>query len=598
LKGRLKEVAGLAEKTKVRTQVSALLLLLIAVPSLAGAQAIPSPGTSADVDAAWSAFTQQWTKARVVNARTVGARGDAKVATDCGVAAGSFTLTCATDRFVPGDTDKPIVIYGAGAPFAAAARPLTTTIRRVTSARSVSLTAAAVSQVTKSPRVVWGTDDTEALQRAVDSVAASFINNGPGGVLDVPAGHYLVRELALPCARLGVFAQGTCNATYNRIWIRGAGRDRTTLENWDVETAAPAVITLGQRAEIPSAMPSNTRLSTIAISDLSVRQAPHTTRTSNAIWGYATEDVWIVNTAGSAPSYECYVMGGGVKSIRWRVHYNVVSGCGHGGPDYPGSTSALNMNGADWTASYNTVTDSLQAVEMGSRRGMLTDNVFVAPIRDAIGVNVGSTGSGIWENTIARNRILGFISAIEVFNSIGTVNRTSIVDNTIVNGVISVNSGQEENTVLEGDLDDVVHGTSIIRGNTLRFDINLGNQPIKIGTGPYGPQSGLENVHVIGNTVTYTAMHLEGGARAGQACTADADGGVCRLSGGFIALTYGGGPDYRGPKPMVVAADNTLRAPAGARSSGRDVAFYATPREALRLERLDANYKWETLESR
>jgi hypothetical protein len=583
----------------VRTQVAALLLVVIVIPTLTVAQPVPSPGTSAEVDAAWTTFTQPWKTARVVNARTAGALGDAKVATDCSIAAGSFTLTCATDRFVPGDTDKPIVIYGAGAPFASGARPLTTTIRRVTSLRSVSLTASAVSRVTNAPRVVWGTDDTQALQRALDSVAASFINNGPGGVLDIPAGHYLVRELALPCARLGEFALGVCNATYNRIWIRGGGRERTTLENWDIDTPAPALITLGQRAEIPLATPSNTRLSTIAISDLSVRQVPHTTRTSNAIWGYATEDVWIINTAGSAPSYECYVMGGGAKSVRWRVHYNVLSGCGHGGPDYPGSTSALNMNGSDWTASHNTVTDSLQAVEMGSRRGMLTDNVFVAPIRDAIGVNVGSTGSGIWQNTIARNRILGFISAIEVFNSIGTVHSTTIVDNTIVNGVISVNSGQEENTVIEGDVDEVIHGTSIVRGNTLRYDINLGNQPIKVGTGPYGPQAGLENVEVVGNTVTYTTMHLEGGTRAGQACTADAAGGVCRLSGGFLALvSYGGGPDHRGPKPMVVATDNTLRAPAGARSSGRDIAFYATPRNALLLERLDANYTWETLESR
>jgi hypothetical protein len=288
-----------------------------------------------------------------------------------------------------------------------------------------------------------------------------------------------------------------------------------------------------------------------------------------------------------------------VKSIRWRVHYNVVGACGHGGPDYPGSTSALNMNGADWTASHNTVTDSLQAVEMGSRRGMLTDNVFVAPGRDAIGVNVGSTGSGIWENTIARNRILGFISAIEVSNSIGTVNRTTIVDNTIVNGVISVNSGQEKNSVLEGDLDEVVHGTSIVRGNTLRYDIYLGNQPIKVGTGAYGPQAGLETVHVIGNTVTYTTMHLEGGTRAGETCTADVGGGVCRLSGGFLALSaFGGLPDHRGPRPLVIAADNTVRAPAGARSSGRDIALYATPREVLVLERLAANYEWETLESR
>jgi hypothetical protein len=611
---------------------------------------IPGPGRSPEVDAAWSAFAARWDGARVVDAQQSGARGDGRIATDCSITAGSFTLDCAKDYFSPGDTDKAMVVYGAGAAWNGLGRPLSTTIRRVTSARSVVLADEATRRAAPSSRVVWGTDDTAALQRAVDSLAARFINNGPGGVLSLPAGHYLVRELSLPCARVGNFLQGNCGATYNRIWIRGAGRDRTVLENWDVETTAPGVITLGRRSDVPGADASNVRLTTIAISDLEVRQVAHATRAANTIWSSATEDVWIVNTRGAGHSYECYVMAGGIKSVRWRVHYNQMGPCGHGGPAYGSSTSALNLNGSDWVASHNLVTQSLQAVEMGSRRGVLVDNVLVAPGRDSIGVNIGSTGSGIWDNTVARNRILGFISAVGATNSIGTVSRTSIVDNEILNGVISIFNGLEANSVVDAATDPVAHGTSVIRGNTITFDIDINNTPIKIGTADFARRGGLEHVIVTGNTVRYTRMHIDAGPSEGRACVSGVkvEGGTCRLSGGFLALLdYGqawrAGTAYRvgdhvtptvpngryyvsaragttgataprfpvadgetvedgtvlwrsaGQRPRVVATDNVLRGPAGAVSSGFDIALYGTtPREALELGRLDVNFEWET----
>jgi hypothetical protein len=610
----------------------------------------PGPGRSPEVDAAWSAFTARWDGARVVDAQQAGARGDGRVAIDCAITAGSFTLDCAKDYFSPSDTDKAIVVYGAGAAWNGLGRPLSTTIRRVTSARSVVLAAEATRRAAPSSRVVWGTDDTAALQRAVDSLAAKSINNGPGGVLSLPSGHYLVRELSLPCARVGTFLQGACGATYNRIWIRGAGRDRTVLENWDVETAAPGVITLGRRADVPGADASNVRLTTIAISDLEVRQVAHATRAVNTIWSSATEDVWIVNTRGAGHSYECYVMAGGVKSVRWRVHYNEMGPCGHGGPAYGGSTSALNLNGSDWVASHNLVTESLQAVEMGSRRGMLVDNVFVAPHLKTIGVNIGSTGSGIRGNTVARNRILGFVSAVGATNSIGTVTGTSILDNEILNGVIEILNGLEVNSVVDATNDPVAHGTSVIRGNRITFDIDINNTPIKIGTADYARRGGLEHVIVSGNTVRYTRMHIDAGPSAGRPCVSGTkvEGGTCRLSGGFLALLdYGqvwrAGTAYAvgdhvapavpngryyvsvkagtsgatsppfpaadretvqdgtvvwrnaGPRPKVVATDNVLRGPAGAVSSGFDIALYGTtPKDALQVERLDVNFEWET----
>jgi hypothetical protein len=564
----------------------------------ASAPAVKGPGTSPAVDADWRAFASRWDGARTVDARAAGAEGDARVADNCTATAGSPVVTCTTDWFSSADLGKVVAVYGAGDAWRKTTRPLTSHIVRVGSTRSIVLAEPARSSG-RSPRVVWGTDDTAALQQAVDSLAARSINNGPGGVLSIPAGHYLVRELSLPCARIGTFSQGTCDASYNRIWIRGAGRAQTLLENWDVDTDAPGLLSLGRRAEPAEVEPANARLRQIAISGVSLRQIAYASRPANTIWSYATEDVWIVDTAGAGLSYECYVMGGSIKSVSWRVHYNEMGPCGHGGPAYGNSSSALNLNGADWVASFNLVTGSMQAVEMGSRRGTLTDNVFIAPHRDSIGVNVGSAGSGIWSNTIARNQIRGFISAVEVFNVLGTVNRTSILDNVIVDGVISVNSGMDRNPVREGDEDTVVHGTSIVRGNTLTYTGYLGNTPIKVGTGAYGPQAGLETVHVIGNRVIYSAMHLAGGAKAGHECRVDEAGGRCELSGGFLGVdTFGGGPLRTGPRPMVVVKDNVIKGPVGAESNGRDVSITRTPRELVRIDRLAANYTWRLAEAR
>src|SRR5262245_30037216 len=157
-------------------------------------------------------------------------------------------------------------------------------------------------------------------------------------------------------------------------------------------------------------------------------------------------------------------MGGGVKSVRWRVHDNVMGPCGHGGPAHATSTSALNLNGADWVATRNVVTGSPQAVEMGSRRGVLVDNVFTGTGGEGspkIAVNVGSTGSGIWNNLIARNRIDDFTTGVSVTNVLGTASRTWILDNVFTNASVDVRSGLEANSVNEGEADKVVHGLSI-----------------------------------------------------------------------------------------------------------------------------------------
>jgi hypothetical protein len=67
--------------------------------------------------------------------------------------------------------------------------------------------------------------------------------------------------------------------TYNNIWLKGSGRGKSILENWDVDVSREThygVISFGQAASIN---PPDRRLKNITISGLTIRQV------LNATWG-------------------------------------------------------------------------------------------------------------------------------------------------------------------------------------------------------------------------------------------------------------------------------------------------------------------------
>lgn len=582
--------------------------------------------------------------------RPFGVRGDGRVAEDCRMEAGSRTLTCTADRFERADVGKVIAVYDAGPVANGFVTTLSTAIARFVSPTSVELVARAATTADPSSRAVWGTDDTKALQTALDALARPDASGrGRGGVLDLPSGRFLVSGLDLPCARVGSFRAGACTATYDHIWIRGAGRLATTIENWNAASPFRAVLNLGERAEIPTEEPGNDRLTGITISDLTLWQLKNPERPLATLWSYATTDVTITNTTGVGYSYECYIMGGGLRSIRWQVHDNVMGPCGRGGPTYPTSMSALNLNGSDWVASRNLIEGSPQGVEMGSRRGVLVDNVIVGTGVDGspkIGVNVGSTGVGIWDNLIARNRIVDFSNGISVGNTLGIARTTEIVDNLFVNASVDVTSGLEANAVNEGEVDTLIHGTSVIRGNTFRFTGRPSLMAIQIGE-LNNPQAGLENVIVADNRVIFEQTYFDGGPHDRQACVGDSPQATCRIPTGFLALAgpYGGGARWRpgatyaattpvvpsadngryyraqsegtsgsaepvfpldtdgvvadgtirwrhaGRRPVVTVTNNTLVGPAGAKGSARDIDLQnGTERRVLRIAGLTGTY--------
>jgi hypothetical protein len=105
-----------------------------------------------------------------VTASAYGAKGDGQVVTDGAMASGSAVLTSATANFQASDVGKAISVKGAGP---TGVTTLVTTIASRQSATQVTLTAANASGGAVSGAVViWGTDDTAAIQSAVNAAEA------------------------------------------------------------------------------------------------------------------------------------------------------------------------------------------------------------------------------------------------------------------------------------------------------------------------------------------------------------------------------------------------------------------------------------------
>lgn len=167
-----------------------------------------------------SSATQAWQ----FSATKYGAAGDLNCVTD-GAMSATAVLTSASGLFKASDVGKPIVVKGA---LTSGQTSLVTTIASYQSATQVTLTAAATATAT-GLQVVWGTDDTAAIQRAINAalayagtlgaVAQVTLPNAPGGFGYMIAGPLLSTD--------GV------NAVYNSQLTIGVRSDRSpgvTLE--------------------------------------------------------------------------------------------------------------------------------------------------------------------------------------------------------------------------------------------------------------------------------------------------------------------------------------------------------------------------------
>lgn len=121
-----------------------------------------------------------------VTSAAYGAKGDGQVVTDGAITSGMNTLTCTTSApFTAADVGKSILVVHAGS---ATVGTLVTTIATYISATQVTLTANAVTTVASAGLVMWGTDDTAAIQAAVNAAFTYGQTHGTATVFFPSAG--------------------------------------------------------------------------------------------------------------------------------------------------------------------------------------------------------------------------------------------------------------------------------------------------------------------------------------------------------------------------------------------------------------------------
>lgn len=163
-----------------------------------------------------------------------GAIGNGKQATDAAITSGQAALTSASNPFVAGDVGKAITVAGAGA----AGAVLVTTISAYVSAGHVTLAANASTTVTgKDAR--WGTEDTTAIQAAIDAA-----NAFGAGIVYGPPGTYLTKKLHV---KSGVTLCGAGPGA-TKLLNHGAGIDTTiTVDTGAIGFGLKSLQAIGRR---------------------------------------------------------------------------------------------------------------------------------------------------------------------------------------------------------------------------------------------------------------------------------------------------------------------------------------------------------------
>lgn len=117
--------------------------------------------------------------------RDFAVKGDGQRKSTASITSGQATLTVTGAGFTSGDVGKPILVVGAGITTGNNFYDHCTTISAVTNSTTVTLAATAGTTVSNAD-VYWGTDDTAAIQTAIDAVSAL------GGTLYFPSSIYMV----------------------------------------------------------------------------------------------------------------------------------------------------------------------------------------------------------------------------------------------------------------------------------------------------------------------------------------------------------------------------------------------------------------------
>ena len=162
-----------------------------------------------------------------------GAVGDGKVVGNGAMGSGSTTLTSATAGFTASDVGKKISVKGAAA---TGITTLITTILAVNSATSVTLAAANASGgALSSAVVIWGTDDTTAIQAAIDAAEVYLLTHTYAQVYFPPRAFVVAGALNNSKSGNGQLVFGVYATTGNKkiLEFRGEGDGAAAVRHWE-----------------------------------------------------------------------------------------------------------------------------------------------------------------------------------------------------------------------------------------------------------------------------------------------------------------------------------------------------------------------------
>lgn len=261
---------------------------------------------------------------------------------------------------------------------------------------------------------------------------------------------------------------------------------------------------VGAAGEVPGLGRPDTpsrRVADIQISDLTLYQVKNPTNPIQIISGSATENVQIHDCILYGRSYEGIVMGGGIKSVQWRVWNNQAFGVGKGGPFHAAELAAYNLNGSFVEAWNNRAIDCGQCFESSARHARFFDN-YCESGRFAFYIAGGPAGS--WDVIVSNNTIKNYTTAGLIGGGTGITTGIQFLNNLIIDTPDIVwKFGMNRNSVNEGAALVSPHGVSVISGNRFVY-----TNPGKVSGTFRITQSAMPDINadviiITQNTITY-----------------------------------------------------------------------------------------------